>query len=382
MQNQRALFEVSWEVCNKVGGIYTVIKSKIGEVKKHFKDNYCLLGPLFENNPEFEDTDDKHAEKIKQELQKMGFNIHVGRWKTKNHPLVILVGYKNTQNQNKLLYQLWEDYSVDSMSGAWDYIEPVIFSTMAGKVIEAISNLYKDCRIVAQFHEWMCGAGLLYIKKKAPHIATIFTTHATVLGRSMAGNGIDIYKMLSDINADIEAPKFNVLAKYSIEKATAREADCFTTVSEITAIEAKHLLGMEPDIVLPNGFNVQGVPHFESDMDYFKQNRKKLIDFASKFLHKDFSKKDTLIISTSGRYEFHNKGLDLLLDAMGEINKSLEYLKNRNLLVYLFILTGAVDMSREKLTDKQEESQYTVYSQISTHPLWNPNLDPLVNTCK
>jgi phosphorylase/glycogen(starch) synthase len=382
MNKASLLFEVSWEVCNKVGGIYTVIKSKIKEVKNKFNDNYLLIGPLFENNPEIIETDDKQVKNIKAELLKMGFTAKVGRWDSAEKPLVILVGYKNTLDQNKLLYQLWEDYSVDSMSGGWDYIEPVIFSTMAAKVIEAISNLYADYTIFAQFHEWMCGAGLLYIKKSAPHISTIFTTHATVLGRALSGNGIEIYKVLADIDPHSEATRFHVLAKHSIEKATAREADCFTTVSEITAIEAKHLLGIEPDMILPNGFSVHQVPSYDQKKEYFQNNRKKLIDFARKFLNKEFPNEETVIISTSGRYEFHNKGINLLLDALGQLNKQQELASNRQLLVYLFILTGAVDMSREKLSAAKTHEQYTVYSQISTHPLWDPNHDPIINTCK
>ncbi len=382
MAKAKLLFEVSWEVCNKVGGIYTVIKSKIKEVKNKFEDNYLLIGPLFENNPEIIEADDKQVQNIRSELLKMGFTTKVGRWNSEEKPLVILVGYENTLDQNKLLYQLWEDYSVDSMAGGWDYIEPVIFSTMAGKVIEALSNLYSDYSIFAQFHEWICGAGLLYIKKRTPHISTIFTTHATVLGRALSGNGMEIYKVLADIDPHSEATRFHVLAKHSIEKATAREADCFTTVSEITAIEAKHLLGIEPDIILPNGFSVHQVPAYDQKKEYFQDNRQKLINFASKFLHKEFSPSETVIISTSGRYEFHNKGINLLLDALGQLNKQQELASNRQLLVYLFILTGAVDMSHEKLSTTKKLEQYTVYSQISTHPLWEPNHDPIVNTCK
>jgi phosphorylase/glycogen(starch) synthase len=382
MAKAKMLFETSWEVCNKVGGIYTVIKSKVSDVKKEFQENYVLVGPLLENNPEMLETDDKQVKKIRDELIKTGFIAKVGRWNMEEKPLVVLIGYKNTIDQDKLLYQLWEDYSVDSMTGGWDYIEPVIFSTMAAKVIEAVSNLYPDYTHYAQFHEWMCGAGLLRIKKRAPHVATIFTTHATILGRSMSGNGVEIYKVLSDINPQNEASRFHVLAKHSIEKATAREADCFTTVSEITAIEAKHLLGIEPDIVLPNGFHVKKIPGYSEKKDYFQNNRNKLLQFAGKFLHKEFSPEETIIISTSGRYEFHNKGIDLLLDAFGQLSKSHDPGSNCQVLLYLFILTGAIDLSRERFPTPQHKEQLTIYSQISTHPLWDPNHDPIVNTCK
>ncbi|RPJ09482.1 MAG: alpha-glucan family phosphorylase [Spirochaetaceae bacterium] len=375
------LFEVSWEVCNKVGGIYTVIKSKIKEAVRNFGEHYCLIGPLLDNNPEFEESEDTQAASVRTELLRTGFHLKVGRWKTPEKPLVILVGYKNTLDSNRLLYQLWEDHSVDSMSGGWDYIEPVMFSTMAAKVIEVMSNTMPNLAIVSQFHEWMCGAGLLYIKKKVPRVSTIFTTHATVLGRSMCGSGTDIYKILSDINPDQEAARHHVQAKHSIEKATAREADCFTTVSEITAIEAQYLLKNHPDLTLPNGFNVHQAPAFDSTPNFFNKNRERLLSFASHFLRRDLPSADTVIISTSGRYEFRNKGIDMFLEALSQVTHNPENWGNKHLLVYLFILTGAVDLSKRK-NDAEEAAPLTIYSQISTHPLWDPNNDPIVNTCK
>ncbi|MBN2351444.1 MAG: alpha-glucan family phosphorylase [Spirochaetales bacterium] len=375
------LFEISWETCNKVGGIYTVIKSKLAEVKRNLGDNYCLIGPLFDNNPEFEETDDSQAKDILQELRRADINAKVGRWKTESRPLVILVGYKDALDQGKLLYQLWEDYSVDSMTGGWDYVEPVMFSTMAARAIEAASNVLTHVGIVAQFHEWLAGAGLLYIKKHVPRVSTIFTTHATIVGRSLSGRGVDIYKILADIQPDAEAAKCNVLAKHSLEKAAAREADCFTTVSEITAIEAKYLLKMDPDVVLPNGFSVSGLPAYDKQPQYFHKQRQRLLTFASQFLQRPFDEEETVIISTSGRYEFHNKGLDVFLDALGQLAKAPEALGQRKLLVYLLVLTGAVDISRRK-NDGTDAGRLTVYSQLSTHPLWDPNNDPIINTCQ
>ena len=302
MSGYTFLFEISWEVCNKVGGIYTVIKSKITEAKKNLGDHYCLIGPLFENNPEFEETDDEQARTLRQELQRTGLPVRVGRWKMEERPLVVLTGYKDTLDQNKLLYQLWEDYNVDSMTGGWDYVEPVMFSTMAAKVIEAASNILTNLSIVAQFHEWMCGAGLLYIKKRVPRVSTVFTTHATVLGRSLSAHGVDIYKILADIQPDAEAARLNVLAKHSLEKTSAREADCFTTVSEITAIEAKYLLQIDPDMVLPNGFNVAKLPVYEKNPQFFTHNRQQLLKFAEGLLQRPFPEEETTIISTSGRW--------------------------------------------------------------------------------
>jgi phosphorylase/glycogen(starch) synthase len=368
---KRFLFEVSWEVCNKVGGIYTVIKSKLPEATKEFSEDYILIGPLMDTNPEFIEDTSIGLVNLKAKLKMAGITAKIGVWNHETKPRVILVSYKDGLDQNKLLFQLWEDFGIDSMSGGWDYIEPILFSVTAAKVIEALSSFYSDSDIIAQFHEWMTGAGLLYLKKKCPHIATIFTTHATVLGRSMAGNGIDIYKILSTINTDQEAIRYNVCAKHSLEATTAREADCFTTVSQITAIEAKHILNAETHIILPNGFAVKAIPSYRENPEYFKKHRERLLKFASGFLGKEIKEKETLIVSTSGRYEFHNKGIDLLLEALAELKKNQEQL-SKNLVVYLFITGGS------PYTQHQIERHYG----IATHQLWDPNNDPILNTCR
>ncbi|MFH0921625.1 MAG: alpha-glucan family phosphorylase [Fibrobacterota bacterium] len=367
------LFEVSWEVCNKVGGIYTVIKSKLTEAKKEFGDDYCLIGPLFDNNPDFQEETGIEVTNLLHKLQGAGITAKVGRWKTDSAPRVVLVKYKDTLDQGKLLYSLWEDFGVESMNGGWDYLEPVLFSTVSAHVIEALSGLYSEHRILAQFHEWIAGAGLLYLKKKTPHIATIFTTHATVLGRSMCGNGVDIYSAFSQVNTDSEAARFGVTAKHSLESVTAREADCFTTVSEITALEARHILNVEADVVLPNGFDVKHVPDPLAQPDYFIGQRKKLVDFAAGFLKKELTPDNTLILSTSGRYEFHNKGIDLFLDSLGELRKQQGNLK-KNVVAFLFVIAGGMQSP-----DSKHRSE--PYGALSSHALWDPNNDPIIKAC-
>ncbi|MBN2542836.1 alpha-glucan family phosphorylase [bacterium] len=375
------LFEVSWEVCNKVGGIFTVIRSKLGEVKKNFGSNYCLIGPMFENNPGFYVDSSEDLGDISYRLTNAGITALVGRWRDENDIKVILVKYRDVLDQSKLLYQLWEDFGVDSLRGSWDYIEPVLFSTIAAKVIEEISYMYRDYDRIAHFHEWMSGAGLLYLLKNVPDVATVFTTHATILGRSMAGNGIDIYRILNEINPKNEANRFNVSAKHSMESAAALGADCLTTVSEITAKEAKYILNVNTDIVLPNGFYVEKIPDFKDNSGYYAENRKKLLDFASRFLKRDFKSENTIIISTSGRYEFHNKGIDLIMSTLGELYKEQNKLE-KELLVFLFIIGGSVDMSKGQKPSPGENNEIPRYSDISTHPLWDPYNDPIVKNAQ
>jgi len=380
INEKRFLFEVSWEVCNKVGGINTVIKSKIEEAKKIFGDNYCLIGPMFEHNPEFYEEYHVDYKNLRERLKEASIHTMIGRWKAYGNPRVILVDYTNYLQQDQVLYQLWENFSVDSMAGSWDYLEPVLFSTMAGKIIEQIALLVSKHDIMVHFHEWITGAGLLYLKMNVPNIALTFTSHATVLGRTMAGNGIDIYNMYQNIDSKQEAIKNNVTAKHSLESISAIEADCFTTVSEITAMEAKHILYVNPDIILPNGFNVDKIPDYDQNINYYKTNREKLLKFASQFLMQDLEK-NTIIMSTSGRYEFHNKGMDLIIESLGKINE-MEYVFNKEIIMFFFIIGGFVDMSKERAGEKEKINiTYSKYSMISTHPLGDPYHDPIVNEC-
>ena len=220
------LFEVSWEVCNKVGGIYTVIASKLREATAAYGDRYILLGPDLKTNLEFEETEDPFWERIREGVAIKEIPCRFGRWKIPGEPRVILVGFGKKYNKDQLLFRIWEDYGVDSIAGGWDYVEPVMFSHACGEVIETLYNLLarpQEASAVAQFHEWMCGAGLLCLKSRAPEIATVFTTHATILGRSLAGSGMDIYAAMEDISPQREAGAHQIAAKYSMEAATARD---------------------------------------------------------------------------------------------------------------------------------------------------------------
>ena len=206
--SRTTLFEVSWEVCNKVGGIYAVVSSKALEAAALFGDNYYLLGPDLGNNAEFEETDEACWQELRAITARRNLACRFGRWDIPGRPKVILVGYRDRFNQGQLLFSLWNRYGIDSISGGWDYVEPVMFSTACGEVIEAACQTLAvpaSGPVLAHFHEWMCGGGLLYLKERAPKLGTVFTTHATMLGRSMAGSGFDIYKQMNQINPKMEA---------------------------------------------------------------------------------------------------------------------------------------------------------------------------------
>ena len=320
------LFEVSWEVCNKVGGIHTVIASKAPTVKRQLGDKYITIGPDFLQdaaNPEFkEDTTLMAA--WRESLYKQGIRVRIGRWAINSEPIAILIDFKSFfSEKDEILKRLWESYHVDSLSGQWDYVEPVLFGYAAGVVIASFAeNMAASTdKIVAHFHEWMAAAGSLYLRDNAPYVATVFSTHATVMGRCIAGNRLPLYTDLHKFNADELARQFNVMAKHSLEKSAATYADAFLTVSEITANECRYLLGREVTRITPNGFENDFVPEAKELETLRKDSRQRIIDVASATWDYEF-RSEPLIVATSGRYEYRNKGIDVFLESLKQLAAS------------------------------------------------------------
>ena len=320
------LFEVSWEVCNKVGGIHTVIASKAPTVKGLLGDKYITIGPDFSQDaakPEFKE-DGTLLAALRESLYQRGVRVRIGRWAIESSPIAILIDFKSFFSQkDTILKQLWDSYHVDSLSGQWDYVEPVLFGHAAGVVIAAFAESVctSSDKVVAHFHEWMAAAGSLYLRDNAPYVATVFSTHATVMGRCIAGNRLPLYNDLHKFNADELARQFNVMAKHSLEKSAATYADAFLTVSDITANECKYLLGREVTRITPNGFDNGFVPQGAMLDKKREAARKRLIDVASATWGYEF-RNNPLIVATSGRYEFRNKGIDVFLESLKQLAAS------------------------------------------------------------
>lgn len=319
------LFETSWEVCNKVGGIHTVISTKALNIINDLGNNYILIGPDVwredATNPEFI-PDDTIFVDWRNRAASEGLRVRTGRWNIAGKPYVFLIDFTPYfGQQNEIFARFWETYKLDSISGQWDYVEPALFGYAAGKVIESFTTFYHEHHdIVAQFHEWMTGTGVLYLKMHAPWIATSLTTHATVLGRCIAGNNRPLYGKMKEYNPIQISREFNVVAKQSLEKISATEADVFTTVSEITSRECTHFLGKEVDIVTPNGFEDSFVPTPDLFDSRRKAAREKLLHVAEAILGYKLAD-DCVLIANSGRYEFRNKGIDIFIDALGQLKK-------------------------------------------------------------
>lgn len=375
------LFEISWEVCNKVGGINTVIATKARTVCVKYGDRYFTIGPDLGQGADREFEEDPALLKgWRQTLYEKGIRVRVGRWRIVGRPQVILVDFSSLiPRKDDILKFLWGSYRVDSISGQWDYIEPVLFGYAAGLVVASyVETFCKSAdRVAAHFHEWMTAAGGLYLRRESPYVATLFTTHATVLGRSIAGNGMALYKDLTTFNADDLARRFGVTAKHSIEKKAAANSDVFLTVSGITAVECRYLLGHEADAVTPNGFEDDFVWQGDDYRVKREEARTALIAVAEACLGRKLQD-DPLIVGTSGRYEFRNKGLDVLLEGMKRL-AGLERLERE---VVLYVMVPAANRGARADLQKhlQDPSQPIDGSQWpwATHYLENMQWDPIV----
>lgn len=319
------IFESSWEVCNKVGGIYTVLSTRAKTLQDKLKDHIMFIGPDVwkeKENPLFEE-DASLLKSWRDTAENENLHVRIGRWNVPGHPIAVLVDFQPYfAIKNDIYTRLWEDYGVDSLHAYGDYDEASMFSYAAGLVVESYYNhiLKGQCEhVVYQAHEWMTGLGALYIQKHVPEVATIFTTHATTIGRSIAGNHKPLYEYLFAYNGNQMAQELNVQSKHSIERETAHHVDCFTTVSEVTNRECAELLDKPADVVLMNGFEKDFVPSKAQFARKRREARRKLREVAGALLGTEFDD-DVMIISTSGRYEFRNKGIDLYMEAM---NRSL-----------------------------------------------------------
>lgn len=378
------ILESSWEVCNKVGGIYTVLSSRAKTLQNIISDRIIFIGPDCWDNtnvcPYFKEDESLFAE-WKSIARREGIHVRLGRWDIPGRPIAILVDFNPYfELKNDIYAKLWEDFQVDSLHAYGDYDEASMFSYAAGKVVESFYHhvIGKGKRVVYQGNEWMTGLGLLYVRKHVPEIGTIFTTHATSIGRSIAGNNKPLYDYLFAYDGDQMAGELNMQSKHSIEKQTAKYVDCFTTVSDITANECKELLDKPVDFVLPNGFDNMFVPRGASFVTKRRTARKRLLEVANALTGSDLDDK-TLIVSTSGRYEFRNKGIDVFIEAMHRLNN--DSAQKRNVVAFIEV-PGWSGVARQDLVERLNSGRSydaPLNNPVVTHWLHDPARDKVQN---
>ncbi len=380
------IFEASWEVCNKVGGIYTVLSTRAKTLQEKFNDKVFFIGPDFWQNkayPLFDESKSIMSSWVKHAKAVDGLEIRIGRWKIPGKPISILVDFNSLYAKKDYFYKCaWEQYGVDSLHAYGDYDEASMFAIAAAKVVESFYSFWgltsRD-NVVYQAHEWMTAIGVLYLRTKIPSIASIFTTHATSIGRSIAGNNKPLYDYLSSYNGDQMAVELNMQSKHSVEKTVAQYVDCFTTVSDITARECKQLLEKEVDVVLMNGFEDDFVPALGEKFNQSrKKARKKILSVANALMGANL-KDDTLIVSIGGRYEYKNKGIDLFVDSMNRLRADKRV--NKTVLALILVpawMKSALPELKNRINSRKKFTEPFGDSRI-THDLHNLDNDNVLN---
>lgn len=374
------LFETSWEVCNKVGGIYAVLSTKARVLKERFGDKLAFIGPdcwsVDNPSPYFKERKTLFRQASQKLQLPWGITIRTGRWSIPGSPQVILVNPGETARHLPEIYgEMWERFGVDSLHSYGDYDDSCAFSVASAIVI---MNLVKYLNVfpsgvLAHFDEWTTGMGLLYLKAHLPQAATVFTTHATCIGRSISGNGKPLYGEFHHYDGDQMARELNMESKHSLEKAAAHQADCFTTVSSVTAAECSQLLRRDVDVVTPNGFEPDFVPKTVKYNRLRKEGRARLMAIASAMTGKKYDD-SVFMIATSGRHEYRNKGLDLFLDTVAEIDRRLP--GERQVLACILV-PGWVDAPSPSLMSAIENGHGAVETDWLTHRLHNFDSDEI-----
>ncbi len=340
------LFEIAWEVCWQLGGIYTVLRSKAPAMLQRWGERYCLIGPYNPQTAAFE-FDEQEATGVYRDaiegLAQSGIPAKFGRWLIPGRPQVILIDYRaryNSLDADK--YVLWNDHGISTMVNDGEVNEVVAFGFATAELFIRLSRAVGERKILAHFHEWMAGVAIPRIAHLKLPISTVFTTHATLLGRYIAGDSPNFYEHLPFINADEQAAKYQIFPRFAIERAAAHACTVFTTVSEVTDSEATQLLGRKADAIVPNGLNIQRFSALHEFQNMHQMYKERIHEFTMGhfFPSYTFDLDRTLYFVTSGRYEYRNKGFDLFIEAMHRLNQRLKGIPDHPTVV-AFIITRA-----------------------------------------
>jgi glycogen synthase len=342
------LFEVAWEVCWQLGGIYTVLRSKAACMLERWDNRYCLIGPYNPHTAAVEFEEQPTEGLIRETLDRLrgqGIPCHYGRWLVPGRPRVILLDYRSRYPRlHEDKYLLWKDHGISTAADDGEVNDVAAFGFTVTEFFRELTHVAKGRTVVAHFHEWMGGVAVPRIAHLRIPVTTVFTTHATLLGRYLASDSANFYDHLPFINPDEQAAKYTIWPKFAIERAAAHASVVFTTVSEVTAFEAEKLLGRRPDLILPNGLNAQKFQAIHEFQNLHRQYKERIHEFVTGhfFPSYTFDLDKTLYVFTSGRYEYRNKGMDVYLEALHRLNWQLKEIPSgERPTIVAFVITRA-----------------------------------------
>ncbi|XP_063785468.1 glycogen [starch] synthase, liver [Pseudophryne corroboree] len=340
------LFEISWEVTNKVGGIYTVIQTKAKMTVDEWGENYFMMGPYYEQNVrtqvEICDPPSAAFTRAMDALQAQGCQVYFGRWLIEGNPYVVLFDISSAAwNLDRWKGEFWDACSVGIPFQDREANDALLFGSLTAWFLKELTNQFNDKpNVIAHFHEWQAGAGLILCRYQKLPVATIFTTHATLLGRYLCAANMDFYNRLDQFDIDKEAGERQIYHRYCMERAAVHCAHVFTTVSQITGIEAEHMLKRKADVITPNGLNIKKFSAMHEFQNLHAMYKARIEEFIRGHFygHLDFNLEKTLFFFIAGRYEYSNKGADLFLEALSRLNFLLRVHRSDVTVVVFFIM--------------------------------------------
>ena len=335
------IFETSWEVCNRVGGIYAVLSTRAASMQAEHPDKVFFFGPDFGDHSDIYFREDKTLFKEWKKLADIP--VRIGRWQVPGEPIAILLKFDALWAKKDEIYAwAWNKFQVQSHAAYGDYDESCLFGYAAGMVMESLYKCLPKGQVCMHANEWQTAFSIFYLQDHCPKIATLFTTHATGIGRSIAGNGKPLYDYFEGYNGDQMAYELNMVSKHSVEKQAAHWADCFTTVSDITARECMQLLDKPVDIVTPNGFEPTYVPKGKTFDEKRKVAREALHKVAGQLLG-GVVPQNALLVGISGRLEVKNKGIDVFAEALDKLAQKIYHSDQPEKEVVAFVMIPYLD---------------------------------------
>ncbi len=341
MKQPDYIFETSWEVCNRVGGIYAVLSTRAASMQAEHPDKVFFFGPDFGEHSDIYFKEDKTL--LPKWRAPKEIPVRVGRWQVPREPIAILLKADAMWFRKDEIYSwAWSKFGVQSHAAYGDYDESCLFGYAAGVVMESLYKHLPKGQVCMHANEWQTAFAIFYLEDHCPKIATLFTTHATGIGRSIAGNGKPLYDYFEGYNGDQMAEELNMVSKHSVEKQAAHWADCFTTVSDITARECKQLLDKPVDIVTPNGFEPTYVPKGKAFDERRAAAREALRKVAGEQLG-GVVPENALLICISGRQEWKNKGIDVFAAALDKLAQKIYHSNQLEREVIAFVMIPYLD---------------------------------------
>lgn len=343
LPHNHLLIEVGWEVCNQVGGIYTVLRSKAVEMVKRWGDSYCLLGPLNHDQVQIEFEDEEFDDElgvVVKKLRNLGLELRAGRWQVAGRPRAVLLDLKTLRSRlPDIRARLQDEFGISIPEGDELVNDVVAFGEGTRLFLSMLAETSPGKQLIAHFHEWMAASAVSSLRAEKWSGRIVFTTHATILGRYLAMNTTDFYDLLPAFNPEKEAAKYHITAQYLLERAAAHGADVFTTVSEITGQECEHLLGRKVDALVPNGLNIKRFAALHEFQTLHASLKERLHEFTMGYFFPsyNFELENTLYFFSSGRFEYSNKGMDITLEALARLNDRLRKAGSPVTVIFLLI---------------------------------------------